>query len=84
MAAAQGIAFCVSETQLNPDYILPYAYAVEISIVDGINTGLILGVVIILTHTCRVHGISMVKKTFTFLYYADVQKNPSWKLNRIT
>lgn len=26
MAAAQGIAFCVSETQLNPDYILPYAY----------------------------------------------------------
>ena len=26
MAAAQGIASCVSETQLNPDYILPYAY----------------------------------------------------------
>lgn len=26
MAAARGIASCVSETQLNPDYILPYAY----------------------------------------------------------
>lgn len=26
MAAAQGIASCVSETRLNPDYILPYAY----------------------------------------------------------
>ena len=26
MAAAQGSASCVSETQLNPDYILPYAY----------------------------------------------------------
>ena len=26
MAAARGIASCVSEAQLNPDYILPYAY----------------------------------------------------------